>query len=517
MSSRGDDWLERFFDLHFGLRPVDATFVGIHTYDDRLPETSEQGADAARAETDALLRAAETEQPSAELHPVDRRLALGQLRIQRWELGSRHFRRDNPATLVGEAVFGVMSLFLRDVGSRAERLEHARARLAGVPRMLRQAQRSAVSVPRSWIERGLRECAAADAFFGVGIGRVDAALLDAAAPARRAVAEYASWLRGLEPAADDAAACGDEALSLLFREGHLVDEPPAELARRASERLDACGAELDALPPPEPDPPTTADPAAFDRRWEEAVATIRAQRLATWPDVPVRYQPLPDWAREAAPNLYFLPYRAPSAFDRTPSLTSWILGPANEATIVANHVVHHGSLGHHAQNCAAPGSASRIGRVAGVDGVSRIALFCAGTMTEGWACYAVDVMREVGFLSPAAVRAAVESQLRMAARALVDVGLHQGRLSFAEAVAVYREHARMRDAAARAEVVKNSLFPGTAAMYLLGWERIHALRRAARASDLGAFHDRLVAHGSIPTAMLGPSGLTGSGVGGGNP
>jgi uncharacterized protein (DUF885 family) len=142
--------------------------------------------------------------------------------------------------------------------------------------------------------------------------------------------------------------------------------------------------------------------------------------------------------------------------------------------------------------------------VAGVDGVSRIALFCGGTMTEGWACYAVDVMREVGFLSPAAVRAAVESQLRVAARALVDVGLHQGRLSFEAAVAVYRERARMSDAAARAEVVKNSLFPGTGAMYLLGWERIHALRRVARPPDLGAFHDRLVAHGSIPTAMLEP-------------
>ncbi len=170
---------------------------------------------------------------------------------------------------------------------------------------------------------------------------------------------------------------------------------------------------------------------------------------------------------------------------------------------MANHVVHHGSLGHHLQNVAARGSASRIGRVAGVDGVSRIALFCGGTTTEGWACYAVDVMREVGFLGPAAIRAAVDSQLRMAARALVDVGLHEGRLSVEEAVAVYRDRARMSDAAARAEVVKNSLFPGTAAMYLLGWERIHALRRAARPTDLGAFHDRLLAQGSIPTALVG--------------
>jgi uncharacterized protein (DUF885 family) len=62
----------------------------------------------------------------------------------------------------------------------------------------------------------------------------------------------------------------------------------------------------------------------------------------------------------------------------------------------------------------------------------------------------------------------------------------------------------MTEAAARAEAVKVSLFPGTALMYLVGTDAIHGLRRelAARPGfDLGRFHDRLLAHGSIPVAL----------------
>jgi pyrroline-5-carboxylate reductase len=59
-------------------------------------------------------------------------------------------------------------------------------------------------------------------------------------------------------------------------------------------------------------------------------------------------------------------------------------------------------------------------------------------------------------------------------------------------------------AAAHAEAVKNSLFPGTALEYLVGTDAIHRLRRdlAARPGfELGAFHDRLLAHGSIPVTL----------------
>jgi Bacterial protein of unknown function (DUF885) len=499
-------WLDRFFDLHWRLRPVDATFVGVHHYDDRLPDASEAAADQARAETDGLLRdlAGVPNAGLSEVEELDRRLAAGQLRIQRWELGSAHFARTNPATLVGEAVFGVMALFLREFGDRAGRIELARARLAAVPALLRQAEERGARAPAAWTERGLRECAGARLLFGRGIGALDPSLVEAAAPALEAVARYEAYLRTeARLQAGDGYACGAEAFRLLLREGHAVDEAPAELARRAEARLAEWTAALWALPPPAADAPATTDPAAFGRRWAEAVEAIQRHGLASWSAWPVRYRPLPEWARDAAPYLYFLPYRAPSAFDPTEAVDSWIPAPATDATIVLNHVVHHGSLGHHLQNWHAVRAASRLGRVAAVDGVARIALFCGGSLAEGWASYAVDLMHEIGFLTPAAERGLAETRVRMAARALVDVRLHHGQLALDEAAALYRDRAGLTDAAARAEVVKNSLFPATGAMYLLGWERLHVLRRAARPTDLRAFHDALLAQGSIPAALVG--------------
>ena len=104
-------------------------------------------------------------------------------------------------------------------------------------------------------------------------------------------------------------------------------------------------------------------------------------------------------------------------------------------------------------------------------------MLCGGTMAEGWACYATDLMDEIGFLTPLESYAERQGHLRMAASAVADVRLHQGRWTIDDAAAFYRDNALMAPEAARAEAVKNSLFPGTALMYLMGSQRIHALRR----------------------------------------
>ncbi len=66
----------------------------------------------------------------------------------------------------------------------------------------------------------------------------------------------------------------------------------------------------------------------------------------------------------------------------------------------------------------------------------------------------------------------------------------------------------MPPAAAHAEAVKNSMFPGAAMMYLLGTDAIHDLRRTnadrdGAAFSLRAFHDRFLAHGSVPVSLIG--------------
>jgi uncharacterized protein (DUF885 family) len=183
-----------------------------------------------------------------------------------------------------------------------------------------------------------------------------------------------------------------------------------------------------------------------------------------------------------------------------------LLRAHNDSVIKLNHVVHHGGIGHHVQNWHARRARSRIGRVAAVDCASRIAMFCGGTMAEGWACYATDLVREAGGLTPLEAYAELNAQARMCARAVVDVELHEGRMDIDEAAALYVREAGMRPKAAHAEAVKNSMFPGVGLMYRVGTEAIHALRRRREAREgadfsMRRFHDRLLSWGSVPVSM----------------
>ncbi|MCB0131238.1 MAG: DUF885 family protein, partial [Caldilineaceae bacterium] len=236
---------------------------------------------------------------------------------------------------------------------------------------------------------------------------------------------------------------------------------------------------------------------------------------------PIQYAPRPKWARAAAPYLYFLFYRAPAVW-RRPPVHAYLLAPlddltpaeqeqqlraTNDSVIKLNHVVHHGGVGHHVQNWHAYRAASRIGQIAAVDTASRIALYCGGTMAEGWSCYATRLMQEAGFLTPLEAYAEQLARARMAARAVVDVRLHQGRMTLDEASAYYVQHSGMSQSASRAEAVKNSMFPGAAIIYLMGTDMIVDLReelkkRQGDAFALGSFHDKFLAYGSIPVALI---------------
>jgi uncharacterized protein (DUF885 family) len=114
-------------------------------------------------------------------------------------------------------------------------------------------------------------------------------------------------------------------------------------------------------------------------------------------------------------------------------------------------------------------------------------------------------MAEFGALTPLEAYAEKRSRVRMCARAIVDVRLHQGRMSFAAAVRFYEEHVGMSEAAADGEVTKNSMFPGGALMYLTGTDGIHELRREMSTRpgfSLKDFHDRFLSYGSVPVALV---------------
>jgi uncharacterized protein (DUF885 family) len=257
---------------------------------------------------------------------------------------------------------------------------------------------------------------------------------------------------------------------------------------------------------------------AFRRMWGECQSLITSHDAVTWPNWPIQYVPIPDYTAEAAPYLYYLYYRSPAPLDaystydyvvpRVPEVgTREFLRTWNNSVIRLNHVVHHGGIGHHVQNWHAYHRArSRAAKVAAVDCASRIGMFCGGTMAEGWACYATQLVGELGFLTPLEQLAEQHSRVRFLARAIVDIELHQRTMSFENAMQLYTERVGMSEPAARAEAVKNSMFPCTAIMYWLGTQGIVDLRETLRAKQgpgfsLKAFHDELLGLGSIPVPL----------------
>ena len=111
-------------------------------------------------------------------------------------------------------------------------------------------------------------------------------------------------------------------------------------------------------------------------------------------------------------------------------------------------------------------------------------------------------MEAPGFYEPAEILLLKQYERRNAASVIVDIRLHLGDWSMAEAVVFYRDQAGFAPARVEGEVVRNSMLPGSRLMYWLGVEGIKDLRRRWQGSTQ-AFHDALLSYGHVPLAWIG--------------
>ena len=544
--------LDQFFSHHFRTHPVNATFTGIHEHDSRLPDWSSAGLDRLDDERRALHAALAHAHPSpssangyrTNTDSLDAELARGQLEIAVAEGRCQHGAGGNPALWTGEAIFSLISLMIRPFAPLGDRIGSAISRCTAMPQFLGDARTTmdARGAPTAWTARAIRECEGAAILLSRGVdawiasdanGSAGAARLRGAADgALAAFEEFAAWLRAQPVLADDCASCGADHFDLLLHRGHhyigtrsdLLADARAQLLveqdRLATMAQAHGGSWSEAKERLSAHHPAPSDYlTAFTRVWEASHDCAATNNVVTWPDWPIRYTLIPEWTRDAAPYLYYLFYRAPAPFDNGVA-AEYVVPPVpadgaeqhlrtwNFSAIKLNHVVHHGGIGHHVQNWHAYHQAtSRVGAVAAVDCASRIGMFCGGTMAEGWACYATALMDELGFLSPLEQLSEQHSRVRFLVRAIVDISFHEGTMTFDDAVRFHADEAMLDDGAARAEVVKCGMFPGTAMMYWLGTRGIHDLRTQMEtergpAFTLSAFHDEVLGQGSIPVPLI---------------
>jgi uncharacterized protein (DUF885 family) len=128
--------------------------------------------------------------------------------------------------------------------------------------------------------------------------------------------------------------------------------------------------------------------------------------------------------------------------------------------------------------------------------------------TEGWGLYSESLGEEMGLYdTPAKKMGQLSYQAWRAARLVVDTGIHVMGWDKAKAVAFMRENTALSDANIDAEVNRYISWPGQALAYKLGELKIRELRTRAERElgpkfDLRRFHDAVLSQGSVPLDVL---------------
>ncbi|HUQ43155.1 MAG TPA: DUF885 domain-containing protein [Candidatus Limnocylindria bacterium] len=525
------DLVESRFRRRVAEEPTWATYLGIHEWDDSLPDASRERMLADIEADRAYLATIEGLDPTGlsaearferdlELHHVRLRVhRAAEIRI--WE------RRSNGASAIGDALF---PLFTRDFAPMPDRLRAITARLEAAPAFLRETRSRAV-VPQvaPWLEIELRASRNVPSFLDeiATAAAADKALpepdrlrLDRAIErAKVAIEDQAEWVREILPGAvatwpmgrdryDDLvrlrAFDGLDADAILEIGWQQLEQNHADRAAAAGE-IDPSATEDEVVERVKDDHPATFDEALEGYRdaMQRARRHLIERDLVTVPDDErVEVIATPPFLRGVMP---FAAYFEPAKFDRSPVGIYVVTPDVDEnpsamrehyVAAISNTSIHEAYPGHHLQLALAMRHPSLTR--AQVD---------APEFVEGWGMYSEQMMREHGFDDAPAFRVALATDaIWRAARIVLDVRMHRGELTIEEATDFLIQHTGFERPNALAEARRYTYTPTYNLSYLLGKVLLLQLREAEqrRLGDgfsLRSFHDALLTGGSLPISF----------------
>lgn len=213
------------------------------------------------------------------------------------------------------------------------------------------------------------------------------------------------------------------------------------------------------------------------------------------PKSPVTVEAIPDFAKAEATH-----YNAGSPDGKRAGRVVVAVADPTHRTLVLDEAVayHEGVPGHHMQ----------ISVAQQLKGLPKFRLRGGySAYTEGWALYAEELGKEVGFYQdPVSDYGRLNSELFRAVRLVVDTGIHDKGWT-RQQVIDYMHANDVNDAVAQTETDRYIAWPGQALAYKTGQLKIRELRERAKAKlgpkfDLRAFHDELLDGGALPLDLL---------------
>jgi uncharacterized protein (DUF885 family) len=528
-----DEFLEDYYQTY----PHEATFLGIHKYDDRLDHVDLKTLKDFLKKEQSFLERLHAFRKSGTLSP-DALLDLDVLSAKlKYDLASdRMFNRyrTDPSIYPDICVFSCLMLVLREFAPREERYLSLISRLKEIPRFLIEAKdnlRRAETIPGVWLDIAEHMTSSAQQFFSDIIlnvsGEIESLkndLLAAATLASKAFKDYLEYLRKeLSKKAEGGFAAGEEYFDFLLKEYHMLDYSREELEaiglRYIDETIDRIKtAAIDVDPRKDwteiiqdikSDTPAPENLLQYYR--EEMSRTrefVLDHDLVSFPEgESLEIIETPPMHRATYP---YAAYMMPAPFETDQRGFFWVTPidmkapddrireqlSGHSRAAIALKALHEGYPGHHIQLCRANRIQSRIRRIVSTS-----------VFAEGWALYCEELMKEKGFYPDVkSIIIQLKDQLWRACRVVIDVRLHTGRFGFEDAVNMLVRTARVEEVSARAEVRRYTQTPTQPMSYLIGKIEIEKLyadfNRKYPHVSLKDFHDRLLSYGTIPVRLI---------------
>lgn len=128
--------------------------------------------------------------------------------------------------------------------------------------------------------------------------------------------------------------------------------------------------------------------------------------------------------------------------------------------------------------------------------------------SEGWGLYSEMMGREMGLYDdPWQWVGRLSAEMWRACRLVIDTGIHAKGWTREQSIAYFLDNTPQGEVVATQEVERYIAIPGQALSYKIGELKLRELRARAEKTlgakfDLRAFHDEVLAHGSVPLSVL---------------
>jgi len=244
--------------------------------------------------------------------------------------------------------------------------------------------------------------------------------------------------------------------------------------------------------------PTSAEQILDDfRRYIAQMEPKLPELFTLLPKSPVTVEPIPEFQAAAATH-----YMVGTPDGKRPGRVVVATSNFASRSLIDDEAVayHEGVPGHHMQ----------LSIQQQLAGLPKFRLHGLGfnAYTEGWALYAEQLGKEVGFYQdPASDYGRLSSELFRAVRLVVDTGIHAKGWTRDQVVEFMRKSGAVDEPTIQSETDRYIAWPAQALSYKLGQLKFRELRERAQKElgprfDLRKFHDEMLDGGTLPLDLL---------------